>query len=111
VSGPSIVGPVAAARTAPSGPNAADAARLRQACQNLEGVFLRHLFQAMRESVPSEGITGDSSSEQMFTTMFDDAMADRAASQLSRGLADALYQQLGRRLAAGQAPQPPTGLP
>lgn len=110
MSDPRIAG-TAAAPTLPPGPNAAEAARLRRACQDLEGVFLRHLFQAMRESVPSEGVTGDSSSEEMFTTMFDDAMADRAAGQLSRGLADALYQQLGRRLAAGQAPQPPTGLP
>ena len=111
MSDPRIVGPTAAALTAPAGPNAAEAARLHKACQDLEGVFLRHLFQAMRESVPSEGLTGDSSAEQTFTSMFDDAIADKAAGQLSRGLADALFQQLGRRLAAGPTPQPPAGQP
>lgn len=111
MSGPLIVGPAAVTPAAPADSNAAEAARLRRACQNLEGVFLRHLFQAMRESVPSEGVTGDSSAEETFTAMFDDAMADRAAAQLSRGLADALFQQLGRRLAVSHAPQPPAELP
>ena len=105
MSGPRIVGPMAAPPPAPAGSHAAEAARLRQACQDLEGVFLRHLFQAMRETVPKEGLMGDSSGEEIFTSMFDDAMADRASSQLSRGLADALFQQLGRRLAASPAPQ------
>jgi peptidoglycan hydrolase FlgJ len=112
VSGPRPVGPAASVAAASAGPNAAEAARLRRACQDLEGVFLRHLFQSMRESVPSdEGMMGSSSGQEIFTSMLDDAMADKASRQLSRGVADALFQQLGRRLAAGPAPTTPAGRP
>jgi Rod binding domain-containing protein len=73
-------------------------AKLRKAAHQLEGVFLSHLFQAMRESVPQnpDGGTG----QEMFTSMLDDELASRAADQLHRGLGEALYRQLSRRLPA-----------
>lgn len=71
-------------------------ARLRQAAHQLEGVFLAQLFQAIRATVP-EG-EGAAQGEAMFTAMLDDAVAARAADRLDRGLGEALYRQLARRL-------------
>lgn len=71
--------------------------RLRQAAVELEGVFYAQLFQAMREAVPA-GEADDSSAEQLFTAMFDQEVANLAAAQGERGLADAIYRQLSRQL-------------
>ena len=101
----STVTPVGAA--APGAAPSAEAARLRRACQDMEGVFMRHLFQAMRDSVPDEGILGVSASEQIFTEMFDDAVADEAARHLTNGLGEALFRQLGRGLDTAAPPARP----
>lgn len=80
----------------PSEALAAQQAKLRKAAHQLEGVFISHLFQAMRESVPQNEDTG--MGQEMFTSMLDDQLASRAADQLHRGLGEALYRQLSRRL-------------
>ncbi len=74
----------------------ADQTKLRKAAHQLEGVFLSHLFQAMRESVPQNEDAGPG--QEMFTSMLDDELASRAADQLHRGLGEALYRQLSRHL-------------
>lgn len=89
------IDPTGSAPKAPEVPTAAQA-KLRKAAHQLEGVFLSHLFQAMRESVPQDGESG--MGQEMFTSMLDDELASRAADQLHRGLGEALYRQLSRRL-------------
>jgi Rod binding domain-containing protein len=87
----------------PIGEAALDAqrAKLRKAAHQLEGVFLAQLFQAMRATVPqAEGETSEG--QAMFTSMLDDEFASRAADQLHRGLGEALYRQLSRRLSETQ---------
>ncbi|HYC33284.1 MAG TPA: rod-binding protein [Gemmatimonadales bacterium] len=72
--------------------------RLRQAAHQLEGVFMAQLFQAMRATVPDSGDAGGG--QAMFTSMLDDELAARAADRMHRGLGEALYRQLSRRLPA-----------
>jgi peptidoglycan hydrolase FlgJ len=74
----------------------ADRAKLRKAAHQLEGVFLSHLFKAMRETVPQDGEAPEG--QAMFTSMLDDELAAKAADQLQRGLGEALYRQLSRQL-------------
>jgi Rod binding domain-containing protein len=71
--------------------------KLRQAADALDGMFLRQLFSAMRDTVPSDDGMG-SAGGSLFTQMLDDTMADHAASQVRGGLGDALYRQLCARL-------------
>jgi Rod binding domain-containing protein len=73
-------------------------AKLRQTADNLEGMFLRQLFSAMRATVPND--TDGSAGGSMFTGMLDDSLADRAATQMRRGLGDAIYRQLCSRLSS-----------
>ena len=75
----------------------ADQAKLRKAAHQLEGVFLGHLFQAMRETVPQSG-GEESMGQEMFASILDDELASRAADRLHRGLGEALYRQLSRHL-------------
>ncbi len=105
MSGPVIpaAGGVAGAR--PAADPAAKHAALRRQCHELEGVFVRQLFEAMRKATPRGDGTQGSPGEGAFTEMLDDALASRAAAGLERGLGEAMYRQLSRRLDA-QAPAP-----
>lgn len=71
---------------------------LRRLAQELEAVFLNQLFQAMRASVPKDGVLAQGAGEELFTTMLDQKLADEAVRHMERGLSDALYRQLVRRL-------------
>lgn len=75
-------------------------ARLQEAVQNLEGVFVQQLFKAMRESVPQEeGIVSGGTGEEMFTALMDQHLAAETPRHWERGLSQALYRQLSRHLA------------
>lgn len=89
-------------------------ARLKKACQDLEGVFLRHLLQQMRKTVPQDGLLESSFAQKSYQDMMDGALVDGITRQGSFGLAEMLYRQLcpqevsapEERAAAGAAPEP-----
>jgi len=64
----------------------------------MEGIFLRQLFEAMREGIPKTNLFGESKGEAMFTSLLDDELSTQAAQKSTRGLGEALYHQLARRL-------------
>lgn len=80
-------------------------AALRGTAVQLEGVFIQQLCQAMRATVPDEGLAGGGSGEQMFTGLLDEHLAQGAAHRVGGALADALVRQLRGQLAAA-GPQP-----
>lgn len=88
------------------GPNAPpprdQRAELRRAAHELEAVFLAQLFRAMRATVPSPGDGDAERATEMFTSMLDDRLAGLAAERMQRGMGEALYRQLSRRLVAGK---------
>ena len=73
-------------------------AQLRTLSRQLEGVFLNQLFQAMRASVPQDGVIASNPGQQMFTQMLDERLAGEASQRMSSGLSEALYRQLAARL-------------
>jgi Rod binding domain-containing protein len=89
-----VPGVAAAASAAPIN----ERAELRKLSQDLEGVFVRQLIAAMRESVPKEDGLG-SAGQELFTNLFDDALAKLVAERMQRGMSEALYRQLARGLA------------
>ncbi len=94
----SDVGPVSGAPLRIGAERPDDHARLRQAAQDLEAVFINELFKAMRATTPSQGILTQDPGQELFTGMLDERLsrihAERAHSELSQ----ALYRQLSRRL-------------
>ena len=72
--------------------------QLRRMSNELEGIFLRQLLEAMRQSVPNGGLTGASAGEDLFTSLLDDRLASEAAARTRNGIGEALYRQLSRRL-------------
>lgn len=93
----------AAPAPAPADPKAAQRAKLRTLAHQFEGVFLDQLFQAMRRTVPEGGFIEKAPGEDMFTSLMDEKIADVAAQRMQRGLGEALYRQLARRLDAATA--------
>jgi len=91
----STVGGVGGAQPAPV-PD--QRAQVKQLAHQLEGVFLNQLFQAMRASVPQDGVLGSAPGQEMFTQLMDERVAQEAADHMTRGLGDALYRQMAARL-------------
>ena len=79
-------------------PKPDERAQVRRLAHQLEGVFLNQLMQAMRASVPHDGLLGDAPGEQMFTQLMDERISAQAADRMERGLGEALYRQLVKGL-------------
>ena len=82
----------------PAAQAAGQAAKLRKAAHDLEGVFVNELFKAMRETVPQDGILSEDPGRDLFTGMMDERLAESYAERSQGGLGEALYRQLSRRL-------------
>jgi Rod binding domain-containing protein len=81
-----------------------DRADVRRLSNELEAVFIRQLFQAMRESNTKSGLLEQTPGDDFFSSMLDDRLASETAARMERGIGDALYKQLSGRLSnAGSA--------
>jgi len=95
-----MTGPIRSTGPGPAGAVADEAARLRKAAAEVEGVFMQQLFKAMRATVPAGGLFDGGTGEDMFTGMLDEHVANVAAARQKHGLGEALYRQLVNRLDA-----------
>ena len=77
------------------GANAKDA-KLKAACQQFEAVFWNQVLDAMQETVPEDGVLGDSFSNDVFQSMLNQQYSVILAGQdsSSNGLSEIMYQQL-----------------
>ncbi len=82
-------------------------AKLREACQGFESVFISQLFKEMRATVPKDGLLHGQYEEQYYS-MFDKAMSDKMAADGGIGLADMMYRQLKGQV-AGKGAQAQAG--
>ena len=74
--------------------SAKEDAKLRQACQDFETVFVNQLLQSMRKTVMKGELFGNGREEEMFQEMMDWEVAKSIAGQESTGIGDLLYRQL-----------------
>lgn len=68
--------------------------KLRESCQELESIMLFQMIRAMRDTVPKDGILGESFGGEVFESMLDEEYSRQMARRGTTGLADLLYQQL-----------------
>ena len=71
-----------------------DDPKLRSACQEMESLFINHLFKEMRATVDKSGFISGGQAEEIFTSMLDTELSKEASTQGGLGLADVLYNQL-----------------
>ncbi len=67
--------------------------RLRDATEQMEGVFMQYLTKALRATVPGGG-SPDAPGADMYATLLDEEMARAMAGDTRSGIAEALYRQL-----------------
>lgn len=72
-------------------------AKLREACQGFESIFIQKMWQEMRNAIPKTGLlTGRE--ERMWQDMYDQELAKSMTKAGGIGLADMMYEQLSRNL-------------
>ncbi len=71
-----------------------DDAKLKKACQEMEGVFLNMLLKSMRATVPKSELSDKSMQSETMQSMFDMEMTRNMASAGGTGIADMMYRNL-----------------
>ncbi len=64
----------------------------KQVGQQFEALFIQTMFEQMRNTVPEDGILGDSFSSDLYEEMLDKQVAREAAREMDLGLARSLYE-------------------
>ena len=72
-------------------------AKLREACEGFESVFIQKMWEQMRKNVQKSGYL-HSKDEQMYQGMYDAEFSKKMTQAGGIGLADMLYEQLSQRL-------------
>jgi len=85
-----------------NGKAADDDAKLKKACQEMEGVFLNMLLKSMRATVPKSKLGGDSMQSDTMQSMFDMEMTRNMAAAGGTGIADMMYRTLTARTGVTQ---------
>jgi Rod binding domain-containing protein len=102
-----VTAPVLSLGTAgvPKG-GAFEKARLLETAKQLEGLFVRQLYQAMRATVADDGQNEGGAAGATFQQLLDEEVADRTPAQWKHGLAEAIARQFTAPRAAtpGLAP-------
>ena len=75
--------------------------RLRQASEDMEGVFIGYLTRALRATVPNGG-SPDAPGADMYGSFLDEHLAQSVANDTRTGIAEALYRQLASRFITSQ---------
>ncbi|MGR6835632.1 rod-binding protein [Syntrophomonas erecta] len=73
---------------------AQDDKKLRQACQDLESVFINQVVESMRAAIPRNSLMGNSFALETFESMLFTEYSREMSRTASLGIADMIYQQL-----------------
>ncbi len=72
-------------------------AKLREACEGFESVFIQKMWEQMRATVPENGLT-HGKDEKIWQGMYDQELSKKMAGAGGIGLANMMMAQLGRNL-------------
>ncbi|HCJ57422.1 MAG TPA: muramidase [Clostridiaceae bacterium] len=75
-----------------------DEAKLREACANLESVFLNMMFKSMRNTVEKSDLMGESFATGVYEDMLYEKFAEEASKGKGLGLGELLYKQLSANI-------------
>ena len=83
-------------------------AKIKDACQQMEAVFLNMLYNKMQESVPKSKLIGeDSQAEDIMRSMLNTELSKNMAKAGGIGLADMMYKQMKQDAALTKKIQAP----
>lgn len=81
-----------------------DAAKLKKACSDFEGILLNTMYQAMKKTVGDSGLFGDGFQKDMYDSLFMEKITGQIAEERGMGIGDALYRQLSAKADALKSP-------
>lgn len=73
-------------------------AELKKASKQFEAIFLNYMMKSMRETIPKAGLLKEGLANNIYTSMFDSYLSEKASAHQSLGLASMIYKQLSGRL-------------
>jgi flagellar protein FlgJ len=71
-----------------------ESAELKNACAEMESLFIFHLLKEMRSTIPKTGLLTGGRGEELYTSMFDAQIARELASERGIGLSTLLTERL-----------------
>lgn len=71
-------------------------AQLKEACSELESLFIKHLLKEMRATIPKSGFISGGKAEEIYTSMLDSQLAKEMAFSGGIGLSSLLCDQVGK---------------
>lgn len=81
--------------------------QLKEACTQMESLFLSYMLKEMRATVEKSGFISGGQAEEIFTSLLDVEISKKMAARGGIGLSTLLMQQLGgRRLQSGDSDTP-----
>jgi peptidoglycan hydrolase FlgJ len=75
--------------------------RLKKACADFESIFIRQIFQSMRQTLPEGGFIKGGPEKEIFQSLFDEELSKKIAGGRGWGLGEMLYKQLLERRRMG----------
>jgi Rod binding domain-containing protein len=72
-------------------------AKLKKACMEIESLFISHLLQFMRRTIPQSGFLGNGSGKDIYQNLFDQELGKSLAKRGSMGLGKMIYKQMIRK--------------
>jgi flagellar protein FlgJ len=67
--------------------------RLKRTCAEFESIFITYMLKSMRKTVNEVGVFGKSNESEIFTSMFDEKLAQGIAKSGGIGLGELLFQR------------------
>ena len=77
-----------------------DDKELKAACKQFEGIMLDILFKQMKATINRSNLVEADPGREIFESMLDESMMQKASESSTFGLADSLYKQLSRQAAS-----------
>jgi len=77
----------------------AEKSKLKEACRQFEAIFIEYMLKTMRKSIPKSSLFKREHAEQIYTSLFDEKVAEKVAEAKGLGLADMLYKELSKFIA------------
>jgi flagellar protein FlgJ len=75
-----------------------DEEALKEACQQVEEIFLQMIYKQMKATIPESNFFSESMGKEVFSSMLDESLMKEAAKANGIGLADMMYKQLYKKM-------------
>ncbi len=75
---------------------------LKAACQEMESLFVNHLFKEMRATIQKSGFISGGRAEEIFTSMLDVELSRTISASRGIGLSQILFEQLSGKSVHGR---------